>query len=88
MFKVVKRDGQIADYNISKISEAIKKAFESKEKQYHPSTIDFLALKVTADFEPKIENDLKNIELDILASSRKYSKSPRPEQNIKAEGEE
>ena len=39
-----------------KIAEAIKKAFESKEKQYHPSTIDFLALKVTADFEPKIKD--------------------------------
>ena len=62
MYQVVKRDGSVADFNISKISEAIKKAFESKEKQYHPSTIDFLALKVTADFEPKIENDLIAVE--------------------------
>ncbi len=62
MYQVVKRDGSVADFNIGKISEAIKKAFESKEKQYHPSTIDFLALKVTADFEPKIENDLIAVE--------------------------
>ena len=62
MYQVVKRDGKIAEFNISKIAEAIKLAFESKERQYHPSTIDFLALKVTADFEPKIENDLIAVE--------------------------
>ncbi len=62
MYQVIKRDGKIADFNISKIAEAIKLAFESKERQYHPSTIDFLALKVTADFEPKIENDLIAVE--------------------------
>lgn len=62
MYKVIKRDGKIADFDIGKIAEAIKKAFESQEKNYHPSTIDFLALKVTADFEPKIENDLIAVE--------------------------
>ena len=62
MYQVVKRDGKIAEFDISKIAEAIKKAFESQEKQYHPSTIDFLALKVTADFEPKIENSLIAVE--------------------------
>ncbi len=62
MYQVVKRDGKVADFNISKIAEAIKLAFESKEKQFHPSTIDFLALKVTADFEPKIEKDLIAVE--------------------------
>ena len=62
MYQVIKRDGSIAEFNISKISEAIKLAFESKEKQYHPSTIDFLALKVTADFEPKISNELVAVE--------------------------
>ena len=62
MYQVIKRDGKVADFNISKIAEAIKLAFESKEKQYHPSTIDFLALKVTADFEPKIEKGLIAVE--------------------------
>ena len=62
MYQVVKRDGKVADFNIAKIGEAIKKAFESQEKQYHPSTIDFLALKVTADFEPKIEGGLIAVE--------------------------
>ena len=62
MYQVIKRDGKTADFNITKIAEAIKKAFESQEKQYHPSTIDFLALKVTADFEPKIKDNLIAVE--------------------------
>ena len=62
MYQIIKRDGKIAEFDINKIAEAIKKAFESQEKQYHPSTIDFLALKVTADFEPKIEDSLIAVE--------------------------
>ncbi len=62
MYQVIKRDGSIAEFDVSKIAEAVKKAFESQEKQYHPSTIDFLALKVTADFESKIENGLIAVE--------------------------
>ncbi len=54
MYQVIKRDGKIADFNISKISEAITKAFEAQNKQYHPTVIDLLALKVTSDFEAKI----------------------------------
>ncbi|HAZ20565.1 MAG TPA: hypothetical protein DCY75_10410, partial [Clostridiales bacterium] len=53
MYQVIKRDGKIAEFDITKISAAITLAFESQNKQYHPSVIDFLALKVTADFEPK-----------------------------------
>ena len=51
MYQVVKRDGKIGDFNIVKISQAITKAFEAQQKQYHPSIIDMLALKTTADFE-------------------------------------
>ncbi len=56
MYQVIKRDGKIAEFDITKISAAITLAFESQNKQYHPSVIDFLALKVTADFEPKIKD--------------------------------
>ncbi len=56
MYQVIKRDGKVADFDISKISVAITKAFDATEKKYTPNIIDFLALKVTADFEPKIEN--------------------------------
>ena len=37
-------------------------AFEAQERQFHPSVIDFLALKVTADFEPKIKDGLIAVE--------------------------
>ena len=56
MYQVIKRDGTIAEFDIKKIAVAITKAFEANEKQYHPSVIDMLALKVTADFEPKIKD--------------------------------
>ncbi|MCD8329610.1 MAG: ribonucleoside triphosphate reductase, partial [Lachnospiraceae bacterium] len=56
MYRVVKRDGKLADFSIQKIINAIKKAFDATEKEYNNSVIDFLALKVTADFEPKIQD--------------------------------
>ena len=62
MYQVVKRDGTVSAFTISKISDAITKAFVATDKQFHPSVIDLLALKVTADFEPKIENGLIAVE--------------------------
>jgi len=62
MYQVLKRDGKVVDFNLQKISDAIKMAFEAQEKQYHPSVIDFLALKVTAEFEPKIKEGLVSVE--------------------------
>ncbi len=56
MYQVTKRDGLTTEFNIQKICAAITKAFEAQDKQYHPSTIDLLALKVTSDFEPKIKD--------------------------------
>ncbi len=62
MYQVQKRDGKIVDFNISKIAGAIRLAFDAQDKQSHPSVIDFLALKVTADFEPKIKEGLIFVE--------------------------
>ncbi len=62
MYKVVKRDGKITDFNIQKISFAIQKAFDAQDKQYHQSVIDMLALRVTADFEEKIHDNLIHVE--------------------------
>ncbi len=62
MYQVVKRDGKIVPFNLSKISDAITLAFEAQEKQFHPSVIDFLALKVTAEFEDKIKDNLIAVE--------------------------
>ena len=62
MYEVQKRDGKIAEFDIAKISSAIAKAFDALGKQYHPSTIDLLALNVTAHFEPKIEDGIVSVE--------------------------
>ena len=57
MYQVVKRNNKVVDFDISKITTAIKKAFDAKQKQYNEDTIDFLALKVTADFQSKIKDN-------------------------------
>ena len=62
MYQVQKRDGKNVEFDIRKISDAIKMAFEAQEKQYNQSIIDFIALKVTADFEPKIKEGLVAVE--------------------------
>ena len=62
MYQVIKRDGKIVDFDLAKISSVIIKAFEAQDKQYHPSIIDLLALKVTADFEPKVKEGLIAVE--------------------------
>ena len=68
MYNVVKRDGQIVSFDISKIASAIKKAFDATNTDYTESVIDFLALKVTADFLPKIKDGLITVE-DIQDSA-------------------
>ncbi|MBQ6369739.1 MAG: ribonucleoside triphosphate reductase [Parasporobacterium sp.] len=62
MYQVIKRDGKVVDFNISKISNAITKAFAALNKQYHPSVIELISLHVTSDFESKIENDKITVE--------------------------
>ena len=62
MYNVQKRDGKIVDFSIAKISDAIKKAFEAQEKEYNQDVIDFLALKVTADYSSKIKDGVIAVE--------------------------
>lgn len=62
MYRVLKRDGKTVDFDLSKISTAITLAFDACERQYNPNIIDFIALKVTAAFEPKVKNDLVSVE--------------------------
>jgi ribonucleoside-triphosphate reductase len=62
MYRVVKRDGKVVDFNLSKISVAIIKAFEAQDKDYTQDIIELLALKVTADYEPKIKDALIGVE--------------------------
>ena len=62
MYQVVKRDGTTVDFEISKITGAMLKTFDALEKNYHPSVINLLALQVSADFEPKVQNGLITVE--------------------------
>ncbi|MBR3244129.1 MAG: ribonucleoside triphosphate reductase, partial [Parasporobacterium sp.] len=62
MYRIVKRDGRIVDFDITKISGAIKKAFEATETPEGDGVVDFLALRVTADFARKVQNGLVSIE--------------------------
>ena len=62
MYKVRKRDGKILSFDLAKITDAIKKAFEAEDTNYTDDVIDFLALKVTADFAPKVVDNIVNVE--------------------------
>ncbi|MDY0287784.1 MAG: ribonucleoside triphosphate reductase [Sphaerochaeta sp.] len=62
MYQVIKRDGSIVTFDISKIASALTKAFEAQNKQFTPNIIDFLALKVTSDYEPKIQGGTVGVE--------------------------
>ncbi len=62
MFKVVKRDGEIAEFDLSKISGAVIKAFDATHMKYNEDITDLLALRVTADFQPKIADEKIDVE--------------------------
>ncbi|MBR6934536.1 MAG: ribonucleoside triphosphate reductase [Clostridia bacterium] len=62
MYQVLKRDGKVSEFNLSKISNAITRAFDAVDRQYNSSIIDLLALKVTAEYEPKIKDGLIAVE--------------------------
>ena len=70
MYQVLKRDGKVVKFNLSKITDAITSAFDAQEKEYVPEIIDFLGLKVTADFAPKVKDSLIGVE-DIQDSVEK-----------------
>ncbi len=62
MYRVVKRDGKVVDFDLSKISEAITKAFEACKKSHHPDVINLLALRVTSDFSSKVKDEKVTVE--------------------------
>ena len=62
MYQVIKRDGRTTDFNITRISNAITKAFDATGIAYTPDVINLLSLLVTSDFASKIENDQISVE--------------------------
>ena len=70
MFRVVKRDGDVHDFTLSKISDAIIKAFNATDVQFNNDIVDLLALRVVADFQPKVKEGAIHVE-DIQDSVEK-----------------
>ena len=62
MYRVVNREGKVVEFNIDKIIGAMSKAFDSLDKMYNRSTLELLALRVTADFNPKIKDAMITVE--------------------------
>ncbi len=62
MYRVVNREGKVVEFNIDKIIAAMAKAFDSLDKMYNRSTLELLALRVTADFNPKIKDAMITVE--------------------------
>lgn len=70
MFQVIKRDGEVADFTLAKINDAIMKAFNATDVQYNNDIIDLLALRVTAEFQGKVKEGQVHVE-DIQDSVEK-----------------
>lgn len=62
MIKVVKRDGEIAEFALSKINSAIAKAFNATQKLYNEDIINLLSLRVTSDFQTKLKDSTVTVE--------------------------
>lgn len=62
MINVVKRDGEVAPFTLSKVSNAISKAFTATQKTYDEDIINLLALRVTSHFQTKIHNAQISVE--------------------------
>ena len=62
MINVIKRDGKVVDFDLSKISEAMKKAFKATGKEFNADILELLALRVTSDFQKKMREGLIGVE--------------------------
>ena len=99
MFQVKKRDGKLVEYDMSKISIAISKAFNAKGVNYTADILNMLTLRVSADFTKKIKDNLINVEdiqdsvevvliqagyVDVAKSYILYRKQREKVRNIKS----
>ena len=70
MYKVIKRNDTVVEFNLEKISTAIKKAFDACKINYTDDVIQLLSLRVTGDYVSKIKDDKVTVE-DIQDSVEK-----------------
>ena len=62
MYQIVKRDGKVVDFDLSKISGAIEKAFVAQNREYNSQIIDMLALNAVSDCEKKAVDGKVDVE--------------------------
>ena len=62
MYKVTKRDGRTVDFNITRIANAITKAFDATQIPYNPDIINMLSLQVTSDYACKVMDNTIEVE--------------------------
>ncbi len=62
MYKVIKRDGKVVDFNLDKILNAITLAFESVNRVHDDNQIRTLGLLVTSKFDEKIKEGFIQVE--------------------------
>ena len=75
MYTVIKRDGRNAEFNLTRISNAITKAFDATGIPYSPDVINLLSLQVTADFASKVKDNTIDVE-SIQDSVEKRFREP------------
>ncbi len=99
MIQVKKRDGKLVEFDMSKITTALSKAFNAKGVDYTADILNMLALRVTADFSKKVKNNVVTVEdiqdsaevvliqagyVDIAKSYILYRKQREKVRNIKS----
>lgn len=62
MINVIKRNGEVVDFKLNKISEAMKKAFIATGSAYSQEILELLSLRVTADFQKKLKDGHVSVE--------------------------
>ena len=62
MIQVIKRDGEVTEFKLSKIEGVISKAFMATNKLYTKEITDLLALRVTSHFQDKVKEDHISVE--------------------------
>ena len=70
MLLVVKRDGEIVEFRLEKITMASQKAFKATDKFYTDDILELLSIRVTSDFQKKIQENRIAVE-DIQDSVEK-----------------
>ncbi len=78
MCDVIKRDGSHVRFDIKKVMKAMEKAFIAENKTVFPDVLELLALRVTADFQDKVMDNMISVEdiqdsVETILSESGYS---------------